>query len=92
VVRYQIEANPPGRILDDQEIISAAGIVDGVWLTLIPEGPRIEKISDTRIEDTKNVNTKPPDSKGPVEGWVDILGNQTDSDPENSYVWKEIDI
>jgi len=55
-ITYNINAVPPGRVLEDQETLISAGVTNGTWLIFIPQGsvappPDITPISDTTDND-----------------------------------------
>ena len=97
---YNIQADPPGRVLKSEESLIEAGIVDGAWLTFILEGAKAVRkpVQDkTHQEQTAN---KP---RGPVRGWKSLKGIQLADQAENApddldpgekppYIWKEVDI
>jgi len=103
-ISYQIQAHPPGRVLNDYETLAAAGVADGAWLTFIPYG------AATSAPDARPgphpIDPHPRVSKGPIQGWrslnVDLPSEQPsapirsndlpDEDSDSPFVWKEIDI
>ncbi len=96
-VRYQIEAQPPGRILQPDETLIDAGVRDGAWLTFIPEGePQMEGAPPEA-----EVPATPP-SGGPVIRWESLFPNgaaepegkppDSEEPPSSPYIWKEVDL
>lgn len=96
-VRYQIEAQPPGRILQPDESLIDAGVRDGAWLTFIPEGEPQVEVAAPEIE-----APAAPQSGGPVIKWESLFpdgnaeaeGEPPDSEepPSSPYIWKEVDL
>lgn len=97
-VEYKIKAHPPDRVLGDRETLLSAGVVDGAWLTFIPQGVAAAAVTPPPA------TPKPAPNSGPVAGWrslgIDIpassAGNDQPSTPpsqfDNPFVWKEIDV
>ncbi len=88
-MRYQIEAQPLGRLLQPNENLAGTGVWDGSWLVLHPVGgamPDRGPISPT---------------SGPVTGWrqlgIDLpLGRGQEpapgeEQPSGGFVWKRLD-
>ena len=97
-IRYEIIAEPPGRVLHAQESLAEAGAWDGAWLVFHPVG-------DTSSAPPEPEPTPPPVSpapaaEGPVTGWGS-LGIDLPAEPEpqqaatdskeTRYVWKQVD-
>jgi uncharacterized ubiquitin-like protein YukD len=96
-VRYQIEAQPPGRVLEPDETLIDAGVRDGAWLTFIPEGQPQKGPTPPEAE----APAVPP-AGGPVIKWESLFPDgtaepegeppDTDEPPSSPYVWKEVDL
>jgi len=100
-VKFNIEVYPPGRMLNEQETLASAGVVDGAWLTFVPKGVSIK---DQKGQSPAN----PPKSQTPetpVASWRSLeINNQVEGgefdqstasaedQEDNPFVWKEIDI
>lgn len=99
---FNIQADPPGRLLKEGESLNSAGVMDGAWLTFVREG----------VENVKKVDTPLPItvenqeiSQGPIQGWKALEGiskqevsedekvkDTKDDDSQSPYIWKEVDI
>lgn len=78
-MRYQIEAQPLGRFLQPAESLASAGVWDGAWLVLHPEGST--QLAGIPREDYQDQKARPPLSMaGPVTGWRSLGLDQ----PSNS--------
>jgi hypothetical protein len=97
---YNIQADPPGRVLESEESLLEAGIVDGAWLTFILEGA---KPLTTPQQGTPSQDREAKKQRGPIKGWKSLEGVQVESmegadlddqnpDGKPPYVWKEVDI
>ena len=96
-IRYEIMAEPPGRILHPHESLADAGVWDGAWLVFQrlgdvapPQSPPPPVPSPPR----------PPEGQGPVTGWrslgIDLPPEseleQEETRPEKTgFVWKQLD-
>ena len=83
-VSYQIEAEPPGRVLQAGETLIDAGVRDGAWLTFIPHLDHKEHVPAAPVEHQESRPASPPDSqapqpKGPVIKWESLF---PDGSPE----------
>lgn len=92
-VRYQIEAEPPGRLLQAEETLTKAGVRDGAWLTFIPTVDHKEPISAPPVESADAspappADTQPPPPKGPVLKWESLF---PDGRPEPGIKSAELD-
>jgi hypothetical protein len=94
--RYEIWADPPGRILRPGESLADAGAWDGAWLVLQPIGD-----GALGAAPTPGATTSPP-AGGPVAGWqplgIDLPAPSTtespadeQAKPPSGYVWKRLD-
>ena len=96
-VSYQVEAQPPGRILEPDETLIDAGVRVGAWLTFIPESVPQEEAPPPEVE----APAAPPPG-GPVIKWESLFPDESsgpedeppDSEepPSSPYVWKEVDL
>jgi hypothetical protein len=103
-VRYRIEAEPPGRVLENSETLVAAGVCDGAWLTFITD----DDLKARRGQDAQSQQSPkkpaPQPSPSPVSRWkplgIDHSGGdesgktQTPTEPKSKggFVWKEFDV
>lgn len=97
-IQYQIEANPPGRVLKASETLADAEAWDGAWLIFQP-------VRSTMATPPLPKPTPPPMrlplSSDPVTRWrslVDDLPSEDeapdqkeDSTPTSGFVWKRLD-
>ncbi len=92
-VRYEIKAEPLGRVLRPNESLAEAGVWDGSWLVFQPVGCRIQGPA----------GPPPPSPKaGPLGSWrplgIDVPDTASDEQPpsddakpESRFVWKQLD-
>ena len=102
-VKYHIEAEPPGRVLGENETLEKAGVCDGAWLTFLPED-----IYQARLQGAPEKKPAPPPvvqtSSTPVTSWrslgIDLGGDDGEASDEkppdtqssDGFVWKEVDL
>ena len=97
---YNIQADPPGRVLKSEESLIEAGILDGAWLTFILEGAK--PLHTSGLGKTQQ-DQDPKKQRGPIRGWKSLKGIQLEGtegdDPDDQdpgekppYIWKEVDI
>jgi len=95
-VRYEIRADPPGRILQPGESLADAGAWDGAWLVLQPIGDGASGAAPAWGA------TASPPAGGPVAGWqplgIDLPAPSPteppadeQAKPPSGYVWKRLD-
>jgi len=95
-IRYEIMAEPPGRILNPQESLAEAGAWDGAWLVFQPCG---ERTSAPPPSPPPGPIAPPVSTGGPVSGWrpLDIdLPTGAKPEPEEAseetgFAWKRLD-
>lgn len=97
-VRYEIRAEPPGRVLSPHESLADAGAWDGSRLVLQPIGGKgAGPTSSSSAVTPSSVATK-----GPVDGWkslgIDVPGPAVPEQPtsegdksQSGFVWKRLD-
>jgi hypothetical protein len=95
--QYQIEAEPPSRVLDAAETLADAGAWDGAWLIFRP----VQSITVASPSPKITPPARLLPSSDPVIGWrpldIDLpsedeeLGQEEDSAPTSGFVWKRLD-
>ena len=100
-IRYQIEAKPPGRMLQPGESLASVEAWDGSWLILHPVGSRTLGASRDKLPNNQVGATDA--SSGPVTGWrslgialpsdIEASDEQARDDASKSsgFVWKKLD-
>ena len=101
-VSYNIEAHPPGRLLDPGETLAQAGVWDGSWLVFHPRGAihASAPVSAARSVPAA-VPQPPPQPVPPVRSVPSVVPQPppqpaqpaapADTPPSSGFVWKQID-
>lgn len=99
--RYQVWAEPPGRVLSFQETLAQAEIWDGATLILQTRGAFTTPADTTRAPSRDSAPPPPkPPSTGPLVGWRQILDSppepesshdEEEEEASSGYVWKRLD-
>jgi hypothetical protein len=98
-VSYDIEAHPPGRMLEPTETLASAGIVDGTWLVFHPrlttqlpgsadQSPPLEAMHDVEENSSRGYVWKRID---PDDANLSSISRNGESEMSPSYKWKRID-
>jgi hypothetical protein len=98
-LRYEIKAEPLGRLLQPQESLADAGVWDGSWLVFQPVGGAVWQ--DASHQPPKR-SESPAAAATPVSGFRDLgipippsVGPaqpaQPDDKPASGFTWKRLD-